>query len=530
MNKINGEKMNRTYKKTILLLCAIGFLFFNFLPSVQGIGLGLSPQTMELPDLAGGQEYEEQMVIYNIGNYTENFSIWAEGDGGEWIYFYAKEDVNHTTPLGNITIPGESRSFVTVLFKIENDPPLGEFNPKIFVQAAPPPGDDAGQTVSVVSSIDVNMEVTGEENLDGEVRSVTVNPNVTGDKSGDVERGETLEVLVTFKNTGNVIAKPEIIVEIIKDGFILDNITRSDTSVKPSQTEDIPVLWNTYGRECVNYTAHVKIMLGDKTLYDDDKLFEIHSPGVISTRGTLIDFSYEGELISGKTIKIIATFRNLGETSVSARFLGEVYKDGDFLKTIESEEILIEQQYAEESLVVYLPVDEEGNYEVKGYVSYKGGDIRKITDTLTLSFEVRSSTNLGLLIGIGIGIPFGIIVIYIARKKKMAVKKKAKKKVVSKREQLRAKREQKRIGKRGKKRATKKLDVRSKRERKKAEKIRKKPKPAALKSKRKAKKKEKPKAKKLKKTLASTKKTKAIKTSDTKKPKVKKEISRPKEG
>ncbi|HID25626.1 MAG TPA: hypothetical protein EYP23_04100 [Thermoplasmata archaeon] len=405
--------MTTLCRKTTTLLF-LTLLLIIFIPNACGIGL--SPQEMTLRNLARGQEYERKIVVYNTKNYTENFSLWAEGVGSEWITFYTEEDTNHTTPLNTIAIPGKSHSFVTVLFRIPDNATNGIYNPQIFVQTAPPEGEGGGQTVSLMLSTKVTLVVTGEQNLTGTVLSLTTE---------DVERGELLHIIVEFVNTGNVDATPEITVNIIKGKGVVDTVTFAETRLKPKTRKLIPVKWDTSGRELGNYTAQVNVSLGGNLIYTGEVQFALKPFGVVSTRGNITKLSYEGELIVGNTIKIIAYFKNMGKAAVSAKFIGELYHDGKFIRNFESNEVLVERQYHEEPLTIYLPLEEIGRYEIKGYVFYENKDIgvSRQTEVLTLSFEARSATPVELLTGAVAGIIILTTVMYYTiRQKKLFFK------------------------------------------------------------------------------------------------------------
>lgn len=402
---------NKRMKTMIFLL--ITLILLNLTPNTCGIGL--SPQEMTLRNLARGQEYERKIVVYNTKNYTENFSLWAEGVGSEWITFYAEEDTNHTTPLNTIAIPGENHSFVTVLFRIPNDAANGIYNPQIFVQTSPPEGEGGGQTVSLMLSTDVTLVVTGEQNLTGVVLSVTTE---------DVERGEPLKIFVEFENTGNVDATPEITVNIVKGEVVVDTVTFAETRLKPKTREIIPVEWDTSGRELGNYTAEVNVSLEGDLIYTGRVSFALKPFGVVSTRGNLTELFYEGDLITGNTIKIIAYFKNMGKAAVSAKFIGELYHEGKFIRKLESNEVLVEGQYHIEPLTIYLPLDETGRYEIKGYVFYENKDIgvSRQTRAVTLSFEVKNPIPTEVIAGVAAVIIILTAVVYLMRKKKLFFK------------------------------------------------------------------------------------------------------------
>ncbi|GAI80418.1 unnamed protein product, partial [marine sediment metagenome] len=178
-----------------------------------------------------------------------------------------------------------------------------------------------------------------------------------------------LQIKISFKNTGNVVAKPQIAVEISSNGAIVDSVSFEDTKIKPEKIEVIPVEWDTTGRQAGNYSAHVVVSLGGTNIGEKGLEFAILPLGTLSRSGMLTEISLQGEPKQASLVSILATFVNTGQIDTRAKFTGEVYCNGDLIDVIESGEILIA---VGESGVLksYLRLENSGNYQINGYINF----------------------------------------------------------------------------------------------------------------------------------------------------------------
>ena len=350
----------------------IGLLLMVMISSASaaGIGIGVVPSEIEIHDAMRGSEYEKRITIHNTGENDSGFSIAAEGECGDWMQFYRMEDRN--TEVTNITIPGKNNAKILVKITIPDDATSGEHTSKIGVQNIPIEGM-AGSTMIVRMPVDVMIEVTGTQILTGAVKSIT---------AIDTEVNHPLTIKVEFQNTGNVVAKPVVNVDISRDGTPVDGFTYSEMAVAPTKKEIIPVEWDTTERNSGDYVAKVSVMLGEKVLETKDLQFKLLPAGTLSRQGNLTSIATESEPTIGM-VKILAVFTNTGEIDTKARFAGEVYRDGNLIDTIESNERLVPIRESG-TLTSYLKIESPGNYIIKGHVEYEG----RTTDTEELSFDV----------------------------------------------------------------------------------------------------------------------------------------------
>jgi len=361
---------------SITRVIIIGLMFLSLSAwvstPVKAAGLGVAISEDEIPNAMRGGEYEETITVFNRFEDTADFRLSATGELSEWISFHQQDEP--TTLIESITVPGEGSAKIQAKFKIPEDTADGSYAITILVETVPAEG--TGQVVKLQLPVAVTIEVTGTQILTGEVRSITAR---------DTEINYLLRIKVEFKNTGNVVAKPQIDVNITKDGAPIDTFTFAETTVEVEAREEIPVEWDTTGQEIGDYVANVTVSLGGDVLAQKDLPFRILPTGTLTRWGELTELSYEGQPEIGTVVIIMAAFENVGEIDTFAKFVGEVYRDSKLIDTINSEEILIPVEESD-VLKAYLKLNDPGSYNISGYVVYDG----KTTDVKEVSFEVAS--------------------------------------------------------------------------------------------------------------------------------------------
>lgn len=361
-------------KSVSLLFCLIIVLIT--LSDVKATtGLGITPAHIELTNLLKGESYYRSIRIFNPSNRSITLNLSASGDIESWVRFYRKGDLNHS--ITSITIEG-SKEEITVEFRIPRDIANGLYEGYVFAETIP----DKNATNASVGSVklrlpvSVSATVTGTQILDGKVTNINTR---------DVEEGYPLRIGLDFINTGNVRAKPVIMIYITRSGWPIDNITYSKDTIDVDSAGTITVEWNTSNREPGTYEARVLVMLGEKMIADENLTFNILPRGTLTRRGELVNMFYEGEPSVGSTIKILADFKNTGKIEVKAKFVGEVYRNEKLIDVLESDEILVLVGNTFR-FTTYLKLGEGGKYRIQGYVSY---EVNK-TSTRVISFEVKS--------------------------------------------------------------------------------------------------------------------------------------------
>ena len=367
------------------------------------IGLGIAPASMTISDALKGGSYERMITVFNTGDDAGTFMLTAEGECSEWTSFYAEYDPN--TPLVEVVIPAGGKAKVLVRLDIPGDIANADYAGTIYAQSIPKEKTDAeGAAAQAVIRIPskITIEVTGTQILKGTVKSIT---------TSDTEIGHPLKIKVLFQNEGNVVAKPTIAVAMTRDSELVDSFVHDETGVKHDCEDTITVIRNTTDQEVGDYTADVEISLGGEVLATKSLPFKILPFGTLTRQGELTSLVTEGDPLVGRMIKILADFGNTGKIDSRAAFKGELYRDGEFVDIIKSDEMLVEVGETCR-LTSYYKIPSSGEYVVKGCALYEG----KETATLEVSFDV-GSTKSGGLSGIpgfsGSGLALIITIVYI---------------------------------------------------------------------------------------------------------------------
>ncbi|CAD6492622.1 MAG: hypothetical protein EMLJLAPB_00331 [Candidatus Argoarchaeum ethanivorans] len=357
------------------------FLILSLCPTANAtIGIGISPASIIISDTFKGGSYERTITVFNSGDETGTFGLTAEGECAEWISF-CKED-EPDIPLTEITIPGKDKAKVLVKFDIPKDIANADYTTTVYAHSIPKEEAPEGGAVAhavVRIPLEVLIQVTGTQILKGTVKSIT---------TADIEIDYPLKIKVEFKNEGNVVAKPKIAVAITKGGKLVDSFVHDETGIKPDCEDTVTVLWNTTEQGTGDYTTDVAVSLGEELLITKSLPFKILPFGTLTRQGELTSLVTEGEPMISRVIKILADFENTGKIDSRATFRGEVYRDGEFVDVIESDEMIVEVGETSR-LTAYYKILSSGRYVVKGYVLYEG----KETGTEEILFDVASTNS-----------------------------------------------------------------------------------------------------------------------------------------
>ncbi len=361
----------REEELTILL---IGLLILLSCSTVQAVGV--SPPSFTISDTVKGGEYESTIMVYNTADDDGDYKLSATGPGSEWITFYRVEYPE--TQVNKIHIKGHSEERVLLKINVADDAPNMEYRPTIFVTTSPPKATGGGGAVAqpvLQMPVSATIRVTGTQTLKGTVKSIT---------AADAELGYPSRIKVEFQNKGNVVAKPKIAVSITKDGQLIDTFVHDETGIKPNKIDTIDVLWATAGKEPGDYIASVDVSLGEDVLATEDLPFTILSSGTLTREGALKSLSIGGEPLIDRLIKVLARFENTGTGDTRAKVKGEVYRNGELVEVLESDEKLIAAGETA-NIASYYKITIPGEYKINGLVLYEG----KETEAKDVSFTVR---------------------------------------------------------------------------------------------------------------------------------------------
>jgi hypothetical protein len=309
-------------------------------------------------DAVRGGEYQDTLTIFNPNNEEINILLTATGDVADWISFYNEGKLDE--PITNLTIPISSSVRIAVKFKVPMDAASDNYSSIIFAQTVPK-GGQVGVGIKLRST--VNIEVSGTQKLVGIVEDISIK---------DTEINRPLRILVYFKNTGNVIAKPSIDVEILKNDSSISKFNYKSQGINVDMNKVEEVEWDTTGQTVGDYVANVKVYLGEQLLKEENLNFKILERGTLTASGEIVNVSSPQTIDSGGVAKIEVGFINTGKIDVNAKITGEVLNNNsELVDTVESDETLVRVGQTE-ILTVYFKPPHDGEYLIKGNVVYEG--------------------------------------------------------------------------------------------------------------------------------------------------------------
>jgi hypothetical protein len=359
----------------IVLICTLA------ISNVGALSIGIAPPSFTIDDAQRGGIYDQRIIVGNRGNESSTCEFAGTGEIGDWVSFYASDG---ETLINMTEVPGKGSKRIIARFTIPNETANGSYTGGVSVQTIPgnaignATGGAAADVVLMLAS-QGTIVVTGKQNLTGIVRNIT---------ALDTEVNNTLRIKVEFQNTGDVIATPAINVTIATNDSLVDCIYYDKTGVMPGANETIPVEWDTTGQIAGNYSVNVSVSLNSEILAAQNLTVRILPPGTLKRAGDLIGMTSEGELSTAQTVKIVATFENTGAIDTNAKFVAEVYVNGNLTDEINSDELVVVPVGEKSDLAALLDLAIPGEYEIKGYVLYDGN---KSTDTKELSFSVTTA-------------------------------------------------------------------------------------------------------------------------------------------
>lgn len=258
------------YRAVLNLLTRVfGIALLNFPLSVLAIGQIATPIVID--DAVSGQTYESQLTLISNSSKDQMYRLTATGDIADWAKFYSINNSND--PITEIEIPANSNINATIRFEIPEMMPIGTYEGSaVLAMLADGSGEQkSGVVVSQQISRNVTIKITGQQ----EASSFVV---IRAQKS-QIPQGEPMTFTVLCNNTGNVLIKPIIEVEVFKNNETIDDIIypydKEKRGIIPNQTETLDAVWQSGNREQGNYVASIKVYLDDELSQETRFPFEI---------------------------------------------------------------------------------------------------------------------------------------------------------------------------------------------------------------------------------------------------------------
>jgi len=399
----------KSYQKKISIVLTFIILTISLIPSTTATRtIGIGPSIIDFSDVFRFGEYQRTIFIYNGNEYESNFSLLVSGDIDGWVTFY--ETLDSIDPITSLIVAPETTTPIIMKLSIPKDASNGAYAGEVYTEFYPTNVTQENTTTAgVILRLPaiINLYVSGTQNLNATVSRVSFM---------ETEINYLLPVAIDIKNTGNVVATPSVNITITKKGVYVDQYSGKLSSVQPGSTRYNTLSWNTSGNIPGTYDANVIIFLGEKTILHDQYSFELLAPGTLTRNGTLSNLAISGNPTQNGIIKIEASFVNTGEIETKAKFIGEVYRDGILLHTLESEELQV-SRYSDRMLTTYYRFGSDpGTYLIKGYVLYEGKETN--IESISVPIGVLSLASLLPYIAIVVVLISAFIISFMIIKKR----------------------------------------------------------------------------------------------------------------
>lgn len=394
----------RVISKIIIMILLVSTLTTCTI-NVQGPGLGVGPSFIILDNAVRNETYQQTMFVFNEDERDANIVLETEGDIISWVEFFeysANGNYSDAVIITSVFVPSQGYRQVSANIVIPADAASKQYNGYIVATLEPISNETDNGTSSSVHlgiPVPVSINVTGDQIIEVNVTRLEI------DDEEEVNR--PCKIHVGFENTGNVVAEPVVEILITKDDMYIDKLTYSG-QIRQGRIATYDMTWDTTGRPSGVYNAFFDITLNGKSILQENKTVKLLPTGTYTRNGTLFEITYDGELKKGNLIKIISVFRNTGEVEVNAKFVGEVYRDGELIQKLESIEKSV-PRYIQKSFITYLTIGEDGDYSINGYCVYDGIE----TSAYELEFTVGAKGIFGITSG-ALFSNFGIVLLIMA--------------------------------------------------------------------------------------------------------------------
>ncbi|MFC2134932.1 hypothetical protein ACFLTH_09965 [Bacteroidota bacterium] len=381
---------------------SIVWILMLFLLVTFTSAIGVSPGSVYFYNTARGGYAEQEVLISELS--IEDLLLNYEVTGVDWIEVEFENDyVSFNNPVKAI-----------IKINVPEDAGNGNYSAKIRLAGTPKSVIQQGKTSSIVMgvSIDIFIQVIGDEIVSCIVGGVNVRT---------AEKNFPLEIATSIKNTGNVRIMPDVKITVFDQNQEETLLTKeySANEVLPTTTiQSVKQLDNNL--KVGQYWAEISVPVCG---YEAIKTFDVVEKGEIVDSGELVRIETQQQINSDTITPIKALFKNTGQRTVTAKFKGEIIRNGKIVEIIESDSVDIIPGGVELFEIFYQPTL-SGIYEVKGKVIYNNKlsyEKQTTMEVQEITGEIKAplKTNLQKIIIFMIIIVIVLLLIIIRKKKKL---------------------------------------------------------------------------------------------------------------
>ncbi len=364
--------------KAILLVIVV----ILFLQNVSATIVGLSPASVYFPDVLRGGYAEREITVSVNSEEPATIELSTWGDAQDWI--------NYSEQSFEVSMGSPYRVTVSVI--PPDDLPNGNYTGFLRVMTSSLGESIEGHAVGIVRAaqdLAITIEVVDSEIVQCRASKFEVN---------SVEVGDDVLFEVNILNQGNIRLIPRILIDIwnADQTSIVQQIDFSEQVVLPTREDRFLIRVPSSGFDVSQYWADISILecLAQKLL-----TFDILEEGALRAKGILLEILAPKNMSLGETVLIAATFKNTGEKTVDAQFIGRITKNGNLVEVWESPVLGVLIDDIEEFTYYFTP-QSAGRYVIEGRVYYDG----KKTFEKSRVLEV---------VGTGNGYSYILIIVYV---------------------------------------------------------------------------------------------------------------------
>ncbi|MFW6195610.1 MAG: hypothetical protein ACOC5M_03700 [Chloroflexota bacterium] len=358
----------------------VGFLLFGLgvlalTPVVQAAqSVGVYPTRVTIDDAARGGQYFRNIGVLTRGASSEStFTLEPSGDIAEWITFVRTDQRDVT--VEQVTVPPDSRGEVLMKIQLPEDTANGTYTGTVRVTtgASGSDSDDddgsSGTSLNIGAELSITVDVTGDQNVEGQLLSVSAR---------DVEAGTPARLKTRVENLGNVKINPEINVQVFNEsGEVVRTRTVPAGAAYPGERTELDVTIDTTGLPAGEYRGQVEVRFGSKNLGTKETTFSVLPRGTLTSNGELMEAEVSEDLSAGEMARVVARFHNTGEIDINAKITGEVHKDGSLVDVLSGDEKLVPVGEVGQ-LTAFSRLQEAGDYTFQIVVNYGGKETRQM--------------------------------------------------------------------------------------------------------------------------------------------------------
>jgi hypothetical protein len=253
----------------------------------------------------------------------------------------------------------------------------GEYRIRTLIDAAPASQANLATTVGIEQIIEVS--VSGQQVMDLKAKDVYIR---------DVEAGQTVRLEGAFANDGNVDVAPFARVTFSRGALKVASGENTSEMIPAQRGANATLVeWDSRGQQTGDYVAQYTISVQGQEIRTGTVYFKLLPLGSLTRAGKIESVTMDSKsLRAGAMTRADVAFRNSGESDARARFLGQVYREGALVGQANSEAELLVRPGTVSTLSVFVPLAENGHYQLRGRVNYEGAQ----TDELVQDFTVGS--------------------------------------------------------------------------------------------------------------------------------------------